>query len=185
MKIKNLLITKHGSHLYGMATPTSDIDLYVVYDFYHRTYRPKRLIRQSIDDESDTTKIYVEKFREQVMKGVPQSLEALFAPLDAWLESHSDWELISFELEGCVIRNMPAILETYKRTAMNFMLEDNFKKTRHALRLLHNARELKETGRMNPSLDEGVVQHLTKLAKLPFAFRTEKFKELMYNTFHE
>lgn len=163
-----------------MQHAMSDVDLYVIYDFHNHIYRPKKLIRQSIDDESDTTKIYIEKFKEQVYKGVPQAHEVLFSRPEQWLDHHEDWPGIAESIKENFDIFLPDILETYKRTALNFMLTDDFKKNRHALRIILNAQDLKNRGEFNPRLSEDVINEITRVAKLPFTFRQEYFKDLLF-----
>ena len=182
-RIKSLVTTRHGSHLYGMAHAESDLDLYTVYTYYNKRYRPRKQVSRVIDIESDQFRISLDKFKDYVLSGVPQACEALFAPEEAWTEHHQDW----FDIRDNIVTEMQGsladILETYRRTAINFMRKDDFKKNRHAFRLVHNARELKDSGAINPRLSEGVVDNLTRLAELPYSFRTDEFKEQLFECF--
>lgn len=180
MKVKNLLITKHGSHLYNTSHAMSDIDMYVIYKFAWNGYKLNKLISQSIDDESDTTKVHLSKFETQVIKGVPQALEALYAPRDKWLDYDPVWPAMGHGIKTLVPQHIEAILETYRRTALNFINGGDEKRARHAFRLLVNARQLK-LGDMNPSLTPQEVASITTLAKLPSSFRLEKFKEQLFD----
>lgn len=182
--VQTLLITKHGSHLYNMSRADSDIDLYVVYRFPYQ-YRPKKQITQRINDESDTTKVSLDRFYDLCNKGVPQALEALFSPEDKWLCSHADWPSVRDDVIEDIQKNIITILETYRRTASNFFLEDNWKKNRHAFRLLHNADELAKTGRLNPSLSSDIVGEITTVADYPYNRRVEIFKDAYWNVFKD
>jgi hypothetical protein len=161
----------------------SDVDLYHIYDFPWQTHRPKKQVAQAIDDETDTTKVSLERFKELVFKGVPQSLEALFANPDFWLDWHVDWHLISNGIQQCLDQHMPVVLDTYRRTARDFHNKDNPKKNRHALRLMLNARDLKRQGFFNPTLEHPDIVDITEKSNLPWAERVEHFKDVFYQTF--
>lgn len=182
MNIRTLLVSKHGSHLYNLARPQSDLDLYVIYEFPFKIYRPKKLATQSITDESDTMKIEIERFKNLCLKGVPQALEALYSPEQYWLDSHDKWPKLSEEIKDYISANKNEILSTYKRTAMNFMLKDDFKKNRHAFRLIINASEFDLVSRITPNLSNFAVNEITDLAKLPWKERKEAFNEMLFDT---
>jgi predicted nucleotidyltransferase len=180
-KIKNLVTLKHGSHLYGLARPDSDLDLYTVYDFLNKNWRPRRQVKQRIENETDHVKISLEKYSEQVNKGVPQALEVLFAREEFWLDYSAEWhaqrELLTYFLQ------IDTVLDTYRRTVINFFAEDDFKKNRHGFRLLLNANELQKTGRFDPTLTEYQVGIVTALAEKPWAERQEKYKDMLWEVF--
>jgi predicted nucleotidyltransferase len=117
-----LLKVQHGSHLYGMATPQSDLDFYVVYEFPWKNYRPKKQMDQKIVEDVDTTTASLERLTDLCFKGVPQSLETLFSDGSKWLQYDNSWydksQLIKDELPS----HMSTVLETYKRTSWNFFL---------------------------------------------------------------
>jgi len=180
-KIKNLVTVKHGSHLYNLATPESDIDLYTVYDFQNRNWRPTRQVKQHIEGETDHVKISLDKFIEQLKKGVPQAVEVLFARPKCWIDFAENWESISGCLEELLDTN--TVLETYRRTVMNFFAQDDFKRNRHGFRLLLNADELKRTGRFDPTLSDYQVDIITELANRPYEERIEKYKDMLWEVF--
>lgn len=109
------LETIHGSHLYGLNRPGSDLDTYrvVVSDPYGdpRTLTSLRT-RQRIDGEDDVLETNLTAFLLKCNEGVPQALEAMFsrkappAPLDAYRYSY--------------YLNTAGFAKTYKRTVMNF-----------------------------------------------------------------
>lgn len=78
------LLIRSGSHLYGCATPTSDIDLrgFVVEPGEYILGRKK--FEQYEDKESDTVVWGFCKFFELVERGSPNTLEILFAPREAY-----------------------------------------------------------------------------------------------------
>lgn len=179
---KNLITLKHGSHLYGLDTPDSDLDLYTIYDFRHKNYRPSKQIEQSINDETDHVKISLDKYIEHLKKGVPQAVEVLFSHPDKWLDHDPEWECIAGSLEQLL--DIGVILETYKRTIINFFETDNFKKNRHGFRLLLNANELKRTYSMNPTLSKYQIKIITDLANLPWPDRENKYKDMLWDVFN-
>lgn len=183
MKVKNLLTVKHGSHLYGLAEPTSDVDLYTIYKFHNQRYRPKRQVHQRIEEETDHVKISLDKFTEQVTKGVPQALEALWADSAHTLDRDPEWTDIAAELEWVVEDNIQEVLETYKRTINNFFAEDNFKKNRHGFRLLYNANDLKTYGYFDPRLDQNQALTVNSDASLPWDRRVEEYKDQLWRVF--
>jgi len=183
MRTKLLLLTEHGSHLYNMAHPGSDKDFYEIYCFPWRRYRPKKLVSQSIQADIDETKVEISRFKNLVRKGVPQSVETLFAEPIHWIAYDLKWEKVRLELFEEVRQQLPQILSTYKRTAWNFHEKDDCKKNRHALRLTLNALDLKRNGYFNPRLNHPVVVEITALANLPWDTRLENFKTLFYEVF--
>lgn len=180
---KILLKTQHGSHLYGLSTPQSDLDFYVVYEFPWKNYRPRKQVDQKIKDDVDTTTVSLERFTDLCFKGVPQSLEVLFADSSMWLEYDTSWYDKNSSIKEQLRNFVPAILETYKRTAWNFFEKDDFKKNRHALRLCLNALDLKEKNYFNPTLEPDVREELTRIAALPLRQREEIFKDVFYRAF--
>jgi predicted nucleotidyltransferase len=180
---KTLVKVIHGSHLYGLHTATSDLDYYVVYEFPWKIYRPKKQIDQKIDEETDTTTASLERFTDLCIKGVPQSLETLFSDSSQWLEYDNSWYYKSEEIKLLIRDEIPSILETYKRTALNFFEKDDFKKNRHALRLCLNAKDLRKTASFNPTLDPNVCEEMTRIAALPRRQREDIFKDVFYGAF--
>lgn len=184
MSQKRILVkTQHGSHLYGLNTPTSDLDFYVVYEFPWKNYRPPRQMDQKIVEDTDTTTVSLERFTELCVKGVPQCLETLFADSSKWLEYDGSWYHKRDTIKKRVRSNIPTVLETYRRTAWNFFEKDDFKKNRHALRLCLNALSLKREGTFNPTLEPNVCEEMTRFAALPRRQREDEFKDVFYDAF--
>lgn len=183
---KTLIRCQHGSYLYGLNTPTSDRDYYVVYEFPWHRYRPRKQNQQVIDEHMiDTTTISLERFTDLCLKGVPQSIEVLFSDNSKWLEYDDSWYDKSNSIKELVKLNLPTILETYKRTAWNFFEKDDFKKNRHALRITLNAIDLKNNGYFNPTLKPNVCEETTRFAALPRLQREEIFKDIFFDAFGE
>lgn len=162
MKTRTLVKVIHGSHLYGLATPTSDKDYYEVYDFYNQRYRPKKLAKQHIVDNEDVTSVYLERFISLCQKGVPQALETLYCEQDVWLEWDEDWPIQRGLIIGGMISCRDQVLDTYRRTIMNFWRGD-LKKKRHALRLLLNAQQFADTEFIHPRLSQNQVNELNQI----------------------
>lgn len=180
---KIILKVVHGSYLYGLDHPQSDRDYYQVYDFPWKLYRPRQQSHHIIDTHGDTTTVSLEKFTDSCIKGVPQSLEALFSDSSKWLHYDNSWYDKSKEIKTSLASNIPSVLETYRRTAWSFFLDDHFKKNRHALRLCLNAKDLKAKGSFDPTLKPDVREEITRIANLPRRQREEIFKDVFYDTF--
>ena len=130
-----------GSHLYGTAHEGSDFDWYEVYDRLERWER-----RQVIAGDLDVVRVDLSTFMAQADKGVPQTLEVMFAP--------ADWPEVD------VIRDMRVrwfpdtarAANTYERTIQSFrQLKVTEKRLTHAKRLAYNRDELIRTGRFDPT----------------------------------
>ena len=182
MKTTVILRTQHGSHLYGLARPDSDYDYYEIYDFLNKRYRPKKQTKQRIIEDLDEVKISLERFTDTCFKGVPQSVEVLFSPPECWVVENG-WLDISAQIKLELGNHIPAILETYKRTALNFFYstKDQEKKRRHAFRLLLNANELRASGEMHTRLDASQIKLINELTTSFYS--EEEFKDMVYSTF--
>lgn len=187
MKKKILVATLHGSHLYGTATPNSDIDYYSVYDFLNKNWRPRKQVKQNISINQDITFVSLDRFTEMCYKGVPQTLEVLFSHPGNWIEHTAEWLDISEELSSRITTksNLLTILDTYRRTAINFAREDDFKKNRHALRLCINAKQLKDCRWMSPTLDQKEIEKINRYAMLPYEHRMVIFKREYFGIFDD
>jgi predicted nucleotidyltransferase len=180
-KIKNLVTIRHGSHLYNLARPNSDLDLYTVYTFLNRRYRPKKQVVQEIEGETDSVKISDVKFTEQIHKGVPQALEALFAEKEFWLDADPNWEDLRLHYRDQI--NIYTVLDTYKRTIRNFFELDDIKKNRHGFRLLLNADSMIQDGYFNPTLSDDMTAEITKWANQSYEKRLETYHDLLWRVF--
>lgn len=181
MKYKSLVTCYHGSRLYGLAHENSDIDLYNIYAFNYKNYRPRKQSSQTITDKKDINCISLDKFNLLVFKGVPQALEALFSPPEFWLEYDKKWVEISDGLQLQINNHMSTILDTYRRTIINFMQKDDFKKNRHGFRLLINMSNLKLSKRFNPCLAANQINDINKYAKLPWSQKQEQYKSMLFD----
>lgn len=140
--MKLLLRTISGSRLYGLSHAGSDEDWIEVYGW------DKGRGVQKIKDGQDVTRASFDSFMRYCDKGVPQYLEAMFSPvaevdeISAFRQSYTP--------------NMTNVRDTYMRTIKSFWMHgienDDFKRRRHAARLILNLRSMEESGRFTPAL---------------------------------
>lgn len=150
-----LLRTPHGSHLYGLATPTSDLDYFIVTT--NRIGRVRaRNAKQTIKGAEDLLKTDLSTFMQYAEKGVPQYLEAMWSQMATVDRIH--------DMRFAYRPNPYQVEKTYVRTIRNFWLADDFKRRRHAWRLWLNLLQLKEEGTFNPSLSHADAERITGYA---------------------
>lgn len=137
-----LLVTVHGSRLYGLAHEDSDWDVYRVVPSWNRAR--KNDVTHKIKGKADVTTVGLSTWLHWCEEGVPQALEAMFSTF-ATTDVLKDYRR-SYKV------NPDKMRRTYKRTAKNFMMSNEPKKQRHALRLLENLLVALETGRFDPTL---------------------------------
>lgn len=147
-----LFKTIHGSHLYGLSTPSSDTDYYVVVSGKNRN-----LNRQTIVDGIDTNVVCFDSFLRLATKGVPQALEAMFS-------REPEIDHIGF-LRSSFFATGPTVRDTYRRTIKNFWKGTDLKRKRHALRLCLNYSQLQRTGQFNPRLSENEIHLISDLCR--------------------
>lgn len=136
-----LLRMRTGSHLYDVARPDSDSDWLEVHD---RLPGPRQS-RQTIAGDLDCVQMGLSTFMAQADAGVPQALEAMFAPA-AWPET----DMLA-ALRRAFWPSTARAANTYRRTIAAFdRLEPTPKRRRHAVRLAHNLDELIARGRFDP-----------------------------------
>ena len=150
-----LLRTVHGSHLYGLSKPGSDLDYYVVVDG-----KNKKVNKQTIVNGVDTNVVCLDTFLSLCQKGVPQALEALYSPY-ATVDG-IPYIRHTFYAHGSVVES------TYRRTIKNFWDDrrgmDTFKVRRHALRLMLNLKDIREYGKIYPVLSIEQISLISGLA---------------------
>lgn len=165
--MQTILDTIHGSHLYGLARPESDIDTYRVI-----LSGDDRYARQTKVGDDDRMVLSLDHFTEQVANGVPQALEALWSPEAT----------IAPMWRPFLSRLRPSIIQTqmrYRRTILSFGFErggrtgaarqrvDARKMRRHALRLTLNLAEFSRRGAFDPRLTADLAQWVTSAADSP------------------
>lgn len=132
-----LLLTTHGSRLYGLHHAESDWDTYSV-------VRGKARTRHRVNGKDDTVTVSYDQFMRSCDKGVPQALEAMFSTVATVDEF--PWLRAAYRACGPVVR------DTYFRTVKSFWEEGSPKRRRHACRLWLNLNSLEEQSRFNPTL---------------------------------
>lgn len=115
----------------------------------------------------DVTEMDLGTFARFAYDGVPQALEAMYAPQDAVLVDHLA------EYRHAFRPSLPAMRDNYRRVIRNHCtLEHTAKQRFHALRLAFNFYEAQSgDGQFNPRLDDEVVKWFIELAQ------PEEFKE--------
>lgn len=153
-----LFKTIHGSRLYGLAKSDSDYDYFTVVDKVKN--RRAKYSRQTIVDGIDTNLVDFGTFTDGCAKGVPQYLEAAFSTM-AEIDEISEWRNSLYVGTGAWDR--------YMRTIKSFALseKDQYKRKRHALRLALNFKDMRRTGRFNPTLRQGKIGYISILAEKP------------------
>lgn len=173
--MRTILYTEHGSRLYGLADEHSDYDTYRVV-----TGLEKRYAKQRVEGDQDATVIHLDRFIEQVGKGVPQAMEALHSR-----ESYVDPGYRA--LLGNMRPSSYKVYDTYRRTALNFGLgRADFKHRRHALRLALNLRDYMRAERFNPRLNPSQVAFVNRYARYdhPLSYE-ELLRSLLEHTMEE
>lgn len=148
-----LFRTVHGSRLYNLHHADSDYDYYTVVDKV-KTKKAKYATHK-IFDGVDSVVVDFGTFMVLLDKGVPQALEACFS-------QQAEVDRIEAFRNG--VHAGSSVWDTYLRTIKSFALQDDFKHRRHALRLALNLRDIRETGRFNPTLTDEQVVMVTELA---------------------
>ena len=143
MEYEVLFKTRHGSHLYGLNHAGSDEDFYTVID--KPRGRRYKWAKQSIIDNEDSLRVNLPTWLRLCDKGVPQALEAMFAPNP--LVDKIPSLRAAYRAGGEARR-------TYTRTIRNFVEADDFKRRRHAVRLGYNLHDLLRTGRFDPYMNK-------------------------------
>lgn len=151
---KNVLFqTIHGSHLYGLNHAGSDEDYYTIVASDQRSSSNNQKTKQTIKDGIDSVQVSLNHFMLLAQNGSHQALEAMF----------------SQKITGDPIESMRKnyyvgsnIFVVYERTIRNFALAEDFKRRRHALRLIVNLNEMTHTGRFNPTLTQEQAKTITE-----------------------
>lgn len=147
--------TVHGSRLYGFAHEGSDFDTYTV------TLSRSLKVHQTVDDEgNDRVRVGLWHFLDLATSGSHQSVEALFSPMKEWGPAADQYRPM---LEHMRIGG-GEVFEKYERTIRRFCHGD-FKRRRHAVRLMLNLDDLRWMGRVSwVRLSDLQVGYCTRLA---------------------
>lgn len=152
-----LFKTIHGSRLYGLAHENSDEDFYTVVDKVKN--QKARYARQSIVGDEDSMVVDFGTWVDMCKSGVPQALEAMFS-------DHAVYDGIEEFRKS--FRVGTQVYDRYLRTIKSFALTetDPFKRKRHSLRLALNFKEMRGTGRFNPTLTPAQAAGISDMAEL-------------------
>jgi hypothetical protein len=132
-----ILVTFHGSHLYGLNKPDSDLDIFRV---VASRSRPRVWVKGGFDYQE----FGLDDFMTNVFNGSHQSCEALFSPRKY---VHPRYKAL---FNGIRVTGEAAFAR-YRRTIHSFSYGDD-KKRRHAVRLGFNLADLRRHGRFDPVL---------------------------------
>lgn len=120
----------HGSHLYGLSHEGSDRDWYEVWD----TLGGKSA-SQTLAGDEDTLRVDLPTFMAHAFDGVPQAVEARYAP-DWAVEYETEWFGV---LRRAMVPGTAAVATRYARTIMAFERnKPTPKRLRHAARYAHD-----------------------------------------------
>lgn len=132
-----LFRTLHGSHLYDLATTASDTDWYEVWSELPEGDR----IQHFASDEDDSTRVSLPEFLRTVGLGVPQAIEALFAP-DRMVQVDE----IRF-LRSALVPGTASLANFYSRSIRDHScINPTPKRRRHSARLAHDLSMFLERG---------------------------------------
>lgn len=186
MESKTLLLTAHGSHLYGLSHENSDKDFYRVIDAVpeknEHGHVKKRNGQQTVENDLDDTVFDLKTFMIHAYDGVPQALEAMFSPV-------ATIDVLGAYRAGFRVSVQSMSLK-YIHAIEKFSQFD-FKRRRHALRYALNLQEaINNNGRFSPvlkesdklmisemAMDKNYVQHLRKLSYFELNLREDVIKE--------
>lgn len=164
-----LFKTPHGSHLYGLNHEGSDEDFYTVVAPVKR--RKYKYSKQTIHDGVDSVVVDLGTWLRLCEKGVPQALEAMFSTAPIVDEIA--------ELRASYVAGSVPVRETYARTITNFVMSDEFKRRRHAVRLAFNLNDLLRYGKFNPCLS---VENARWAGHMACSLDNEDLLELCWDT---
>lgn len=160
MESKTLLLTIHGSHLYGLSHENSDEDFYRVIDMVpeknEHGHVKKRNGQQTVEANLDDTVFDLKTFMIHAYDGVPQALEAMYSPV-------ATIDILAAYRAGFRV-SVQSMSAKYIHAIEKFSHFD-FKRRRHALRYALNLREaINNTGRFSPVLSESDKRMITEMA---------------------
>lgn len=128
----------HGSRLYGLSTPESDVDLWQIWENLPEEMSGNRHQEGRID----IMVLSWNHFAELANAGSAQALEAMFAPRQP-VDRH-------FALRQGFRPNTAKSINTYQRAITKFAEDPLPKVRRHSARLQHDLNYLTFHGRFDP-----------------------------------
>lgn len=135
-----LFRTTHGSRLYGLNHAGSDQDSYEVWSSL-----PGARVLHTVDNGRDVYQVSLGYWLRQAADGVPQALEAMFAP-----DRFVDIDHLAGLRAGYRVHTAAA-LATYRRAIADFASSPRPKVRRHSARLAHDLDQLLTHGWFDPT----------------------------------
>ncbi len=185
-----------GSRLYNLDTKTSDYDARGVFIEPSETFFSLDTFDTYEDATSDTVMYSLRKFIRLALTNNPNTLELLFAPKHKWIVGNGYWNLIYQARQqilsekalkgykGFVLKEFDN-LRARKSNRIELLERYGYdtKHASHILRLLHNARQIREYGMFNPSLSGEIRDSIYAVKTGDIAFTTvlQSIEEQMYN----
>lgn len=156
----DLLVTVHGSHLYGLNHAGSDVDTVIIRDsIAQEVGRRKKKAIVTHGEENDLSIFSLSSMMYLANKGIPRMLEVMFSPV-ATVDYLREMRLGYHAGEASLIEGYTFSLQSFNRF--------QFKRRRHMLREALNLNEALETnGRFNPRLSEKDAALISKIAMSP------------------
>lgn len=154
----DLLITVHGSHLYGLNHAQSDVDTVIIRDSIAQQmgHRQRKAI-VTHTPENDLSIFSLSSMMKLADKGIPRMLEVMFSPV-ATIDLIKDMRMGYHAGEASLINGYTFSIQSFNKF--------NFKRRRHMLREVANLNEaLNNNGRFNPQLSLETAEMITRLAK--------------------
>lgn len=145
-----ILVTIHGSHLYGLNHSDSDLDFFRVVENAGPAF-------QRVTGGFDVVQMTLDSFLTHVFNGSHQSCEAMFSQ-QSWVDPKYKPMFDSMRVTGA------NAFARYERTIKSFSYGDD-KKRRHAVRLGYNLAGLRANGRFNPVLTDDQRANVMELSK--------------------
>lgn len=153
----DLLITVHGSHLYGLNHAQSDVDTVIIRDSIAQEigHRQRKAI-VTHTPENDLSIFSLSSMMRLADKGIPRMLEVMYSPV-ATVDLIKDMRMGYHAGEAALINGYRFSIQSFNKF--------NFKRRRHMLREIVNLNEaLDKNGRFNPYLSERDAEMITYLA---------------------
>jgi len=157
---ETLLLTVHGSHLYGLNHAESDMDFYRVVSTPPSQNRfgdvRKKNGIQTVESGLDDSVFDFKTFAIHAYNGVPQALEAMYSPV-------ATIDVLKAYRAG--FRASVQSMSARYIHAIEKFASFEFKRRRHSLRYALNLREaISNNGRFEPVLSESDKEMITEMA---------------------
>ena len=121
MQINNTLVkTLYGSHLFGLNTPTSDEDYYVIFKESLENIILKKDVECFTTDSNNTQYKELRKFLKDAMSGQTYAIELLFAPSSFEIETSPLWLEIKRHKNKLISQNLRPFLGYAQKQAKKY-----------------------------------------------------------------